>query len=232
MLQIRRGDERGRFDHGWLDTRHTFSFGAYHDPAHMGFGDLRVINEDRVIPGAGFPPHPHRDMEIVSWVVDGALEHRDSMGHGEVLRAGEMQRMSAGRGITHSEFNHHADRPLHFLQIWIVPAERGRTPSYEQKAFPVEMRRNRLAPMVSPTGRDGSLRIGQDVEIRGAVLSPGEELVHPLAAGRRAWVQVVRGGLGVNGTPLAAGDGAGLTAEVEVRLRAEEEGEVLLFDLR
>ncbi|PYP99560.1 MAG: quercetin 2,3-dioxygenase [Acidobacteria bacterium] len=231
MIVVRKAGERGRFDFGWLDTRHTFSFGDYHDPDHMGFRQLRVINEDRVAPGGGFPTHSHRDMEILSYVLEGAIEHQDSMGHREVLRPGELQRMSAGRGVTHSEYNPSREEPLHFLQIWILPDRRGLEPGYEQKEFPEKDRTGRLRLVAAPGGRDGALEIHQDVAVYATLLGPGQEVVHPLAPGRHAWVQVARGALEVGGRGLEAGDGAAISGEAEVRLRAVSPAEALLLDL-
>jgi hypothetical protein len=228
---LRRSGERGHFDHGWLDTRHTFSFGDYHDPAHMGFRSLRVLNDDRVRPGAGFPTHSHRDMEIVTWVLDGALEHRDSLGNGSVIRPGEAQRLSAGTGITHSEFNHSASEPLHFLQIWILPAARGLPPGYEQRSFPEADRRGRLRRIASPDGRDGSVTVRQDAEVFATLLSPGESARHELAPGRSAWVHVARGEIDLGGRILQAGDGAAASEEPGVEISARTDSEVLLFDL-
>ena len=231
MIVVRKAGERGRFDFGWLDTRHTFSFGDYHDPDHMGFRQLRVINEDRVAPGGGFPTHSHRDMEILSYVLEGAIKHQDSMGHREVLRPGELQRMSAGRGVTHSEYNPSREEPLHFLQIWILPDRRGLEPGYEQKEFPDKDRTGRLRLVAAPGGRDGALEIHQDVAVYATLLGPGQEVVHPLAPGRHAWVQVARGALEVGGRGLEAGDGAAISGEAEVELRAPSPAEALLLDL-
>lgn len=230
MITPRRAAERGHADHGWLDTRHTFSFADYHDPRHMGFRALRVINEDRVQPGQGFPTHGHRDMEIVSYVLAGALEHRDSLGTGSVIRPGEVQRMSAGTGVLHSEFNASLTELVHFLQIWILPERRGLPPGYEQKAFG-EARRGRLCLVASPDGRDGSLTVHQDVCLYAGVLDPGASVTHPLAPGRHGWVQVARGALTVGTHRLLAGDGASISDETALPLRAEEASEVLLFDL-
>jgi redox-sensitive bicupin YhaK (pirin superfamily) len=232
MISVRRSADRGRFDHGWLDTRHTFSFAGYHDPEHMGFRDLRVINEDTVRPGEGFGTHPHRDMEIMSYVVSGALEHRDSLGNGAVLRPGEVQVMSAGRGVTHSEFNPSRDESGHFLQIWVLPARKGTEPRWDQKEFPLQDRRGVLRPVVSPDGRDGSLTWGQDVTVYASILPAGAALEHAIPAGRHAWIQIVRGALDVGGTRLAAGDGAAVSDEGALNLVAAEETELLLFDLR
>jgi redox-sensitive bicupin YhaK (pirin superfamily) len=231
-LVIRRAGERGRADHGWLDSRHTFSFGNYFDPEHMGFGPLRVINEDRVAPGGGFPTHPHRDMEIVSYVVDGALAHRDSLGTGSVIRPGDLQRMSAGTGIRHSEFNASNKDPVHFLQIWIIPERDGLTPSYEQRTFALEEKRGRLRLIGSRDGRSDSVTIHQDVDLFVSSLAPGEGVAHDLETGRIAWLQVVRGAVGVHGVELAAGDGAAISTAGPLRIAAHEDSDVLLFDMR
>ncbi|GFO69614.1 quercetin 2,3-dioxygenase [Geomonas limicola] len=231
MVRIRRAAERGHADHGWLNTYHTFSFANYYDPDHMGFRSLRVINEDRVQPGVGFPTHPHRDMEILSYVLEGELAHRDSMGNGSVIRPGEIQRMSAGTGITHSEFNPSGDNGLHFLQIWILPAAQGITPSYEQKAFSEAEKQGVLRLIASPDGREGSVGIHQDALLYTTLIEPGSELNHPLAQGRHAWVQVLGGEVQVNGQLLREGDGAALSGEDRVVLTGSRRGEVLLFDL-
>lgn len=232
MIRIRKANERGHANHGWLDSHFTFSFADYWDPDHMGFRALRVINDDRIAPGAGFPTHPHRDMEILTYVTEGAIEHKDSMGTGSVLRAGELQRMSAGTGVTHSEFNHSKTDPLHLLQIWILPAEKGQAPSYEQKAFPVEERRDTLRVVASPCGRAGSLTIHQDVEVFAGVLSPGATVKHSLGEGRHAWLHIVRGAATAGGHALSSGDAIGVSCERELEITAgEEEAELLLFDL-
>ena len=232
-MQIRRAGERGHADHGWLDSWHTFSFADYHDPRHMGFRALRVINEDRVAPGGGFPRHPHRDMEIVSYVLAGALEHKDSLGTGSVIRPGDVQRMSAGTGVVHSEYNASKTEPVHFLQIWLLPDRAGHAPGYEQKAFTDADKRGRLRLVASPDGADGSVTIHQDAKIHATVLARGAGVEHALAPGRHAWVHVARGAAEVNGTPLAAGDAAALTGEPIVRLRGagDDDAELLLFDL-
>jgi redox-sensitive bicupin YhaK (pirin superfamily) len=236
MMTVRRSEDRGRFDHGWLDTRHTFSFADYRDERFMGFSDLRVINEDRVRAGEGFGTHGHRDMEILSYVLEGELGHRDSMGNGSVIRPGELQRMSAGTGVTHSEMNPSRDRAVHFLQIWILPRERGLAPGYEQRAFPEGERRGRLRLVASADGRDGSLTIHQDASVLAGILAPGDRVRHPIAAGRAAWVQVARGEVAVNGERLRAGDGAAAVDEVALDLAgvpgAGEDAELLVFDLR
>ena len=231
MLTVRRAGERGHFDHGWLDTRHTFSFADYHDPGWMGFRSLRVINEDRVQPGAGFPTHGHRDMEILSYVLEGALEHRDSLGTGSVIRPGDVQRMSAGTGVMHSEFNASATEPVHFLQIWVLPERRGLPPGYEQKRFAPEDKRGRLRLVAARDGADGAVTIHADARVHAALLEPGQEIVHALAGGRHAWVQVARGAVRVNADALGAGDGAAVSDEPGVVLVGRETAEVLLFDL-
>jgi redox-sensitive bicupin YhaK (pirin superfamily) len=231
MIRVRRGPDRGHFDHGWLDTYHTFSFADYYDPAQMGFRALRVMNEDRVGPGMGFGMHGHRDMEILTYVLEGALEHRDSMGNGEVLRPGEFQRMSAGTGIRHSEFNPSAAEPVHLYQIWLLPRRSGIAPSYEQKAFPEAEKRGRWRLVASPDGADGSLSIYQDARVYLAALAPGESVRHDLTAGRHAWLQVLRGRVNINGTALQAGDGLAASDERSLTIAGEETAEVMLFDL-
>ncbi|HYK42889.1 MAG TPA: pirin family protein [Thermoanaerobaculia bacterium] len=232
MITVRRSAERGGANHGWLDTKHTFSFADYHDPAHMGFRDLRVLNEDRVTPGEGFPTHSHRDMEILSWVLAGELEHRDSMGNGSVIRPGELQRMSAGTGVRHSERNPSGQKPLHFLQIWIFPERNGLAPSYEQKEFPEAERRGRLRVIASPDGRDGSVTIHQDVSLSTALLDGAEKASIDVRPGRSAWVQVARGSLDLNGRRLESGDGAAVSREERLELANGKNAEVLVFDLR
>jgi quercetin 2,3-dioxygenase len=231
MIRVRKSAERGHFNHGWLDTYHTFSFSGYYDPQHQGFRALRVINEDWVAPGRGFDTHGHRDMEIITYVLEGALAHRDSLGSSGVLRPGELQRMTAGTGITHSEFNPSEAEPVHLYQIWLYPERRGLEPSYEQKAFPLADRPDQLRLVASADGRDGSLVIRQDARLFLASLSEGSEVTHSVATGRHAWLQVLRGGVKLNGTALAAGDGAAATDESALSLRACEPSEVLLFDL-
>jgi hypothetical protein len=232
MITIRRAGERGKTRTDWLDGNHTFSFNRYHDPRWSGFRSLLVINEDYVAPARGFPPHSHSDMEIITYVVEGALEHRDSAGGSGVIRPGEVQKMSAGTGVTHSEMNHSATEPVHLLQIWIEPARTGLKPSYEQKAFAEEERRGRLRLLASPGGDEGSVTVQQDARLYGTLLSAGEELSRTLGGGRHAWVQVVKGAIVLNGGhALGAGDGAALSDEASVTLRAEEPSEVLLFDL-
>jgi redox-sensitive bicupin YhaK (pirin superfamily) len=238
-VTIRRASERGQADHGWLRSAHTFSFADYHDPAQMGFRNLRVINEDRVAPGRGFGTHPHRDMEIVSYVLEGALEHRDSMGNGSVIGPGEVQRMSAGTGVRHSEFNASTTVPVHFLQIWILPERRGIEPSYEQRLFEVDDRRDRLRRVVDREGRDGALRIHADAGLWSGVLGPGVTVEHVVEANRHAWLQIVRGSVRLElasseseaGT-LGVGDGAAISQPGPLRITAGSEGaELLVFDL-
>lgn len=231
MIRIRRAGERGHARHGWLESFHTFSFAGYHDPRHMGFRELRVINEDRVQPGRGFDPHSHRDMEIVSYVIEGALEHRDSLGNGSVIRPGDVQRMSAGTGVTHSEYNPSDSELVHFLQIWILPEREGLPPSYEQKHFASEERSGSLRLVASHDGREGSVRLHQDVSLYASLLEPGRSVTHDLAPGRHAWVQVVRGTLELADATLAPGDGAAASEETALPLRAQEPAELLLFDL-
>jgi redox-sensitive bicupin YhaK (pirin superfamily) len=231
MITIKPANARGSGNFGWLDTRHTFSFGHFYDPASMGFSHLRVINEDRVQAGEGFPSHSHRDMEIVSYVLEGALEHKDSTGGGGVLRVGDVQRMTAGSGVTHSERNSSPDEAVHFLQIWIVPARAGLPPSYEQKQFDRASKLGQLRLVASPDGRDGSLVLHQDASLYASVLERGQEVSHRFAAGRKGWIQVARGKVLANGRELAAGDGAALTDEPAVTLAGAGDAELLLFDL-
>jgi quercetin 2,3-dioxygenase len=232
VLTVRKPGDRGTANLGWLHSRHTFSFGDYHDREHMGYGPLRVINEDRVSPGQGFGTHGHRDMEIISYVLEGALEHKDSIGTGSVIRPGDVQIMSAGTGIRHSEFNHSKTEPVHFLQIWIVPDREGIAPRYEQKRFPDEEKRGRLRLVGSSDGRDGSVVIHQDAQFFAALLDAGEQVTHEIATGRRAWLQVVRGVVRVNGHGLDAGTGVAVEDEPKLTMAAEANGaELLLFDL-
>jgi redox-sensitive bicupin YhaK (pirin superfamily) len=230
-LTIRRAEERGKADFGWLDSRHTFSFGHYYDPTQMGFGPLRVINEDRVAPGGGFPTHPHSDMEILSYVIDGGLEHRHSLGTGSVIRPGDVQRMSAGTGVRHSEFNASKTGPVHFLQIWIIPDKRGIAPGYEQKTFTADEKRGRLKLIGSRDGREGSVTIHQDIALYASLLKPGEAVAHEVAAGRGAWVQVARGKVLIDGREANAGDGFAIEGPTRVGVEGAESAEVLLFDL-
>ncbi|MXZ79975.1 MAG: pirin family protein [Gammaproteobacteria bacterium] len=229
-MLLRPAAERGITELEWLHSRHSFSFGNYHDPTHMGFGALRVINEDRVDPGSGFDTHDHRNMEIVSYVLDGALEHRDSLGNGSVILPGEVQLMSAGTGILHSEFNPSDSKPVHFLQIWIVPERTGLDPGYQQKAFPAEQRQDTLRLVVSRDGRQGALKIHRDVDLHAGLLSPGQRIGLTVREGRRAWIQVVRGALSVNGERLAAGDGLGIVEADNLAILASAPSEFLLFD--
>jgi redox-sensitive bicupin YhaK (pirin superfamily) len=231
MIRVRKSSERGHFDHGWLDTYHTFSFSRYYDPRHMGFRALRVINEDRVQPAQGFGTHPHEDMEIVTYVLSGALGHKDSLGTGSAIRPGELQRMTAGTGITHSEFNPSQTEPVHLYQIWLLPEREGLEPSYEQRAFPEKERHNRLHLVASPDGRDGSLTIRQDARLYLATLDKGHEVSKDIPAGRHAWLQVLRGNVSLNGQAISAGDGAAVSEESALAIRAESPSEVLLFDL-
>jgi hypothetical protein len=231
MIDIRRAEERGHADHGWLDTRHTFSFADYWDPRYPGFRGLRVINEDRVQPGQGFPTHGHRDMEIVSYVLAGALEHKDSMGTGSVIRPGDVQRMSAGSGVQHSEYNHSRDELVHFLQIWLLPAGRGLEPGYEQKHFPDAEKRGRLRLIASRDGAESSVTIHTDARIYASVLEPGQEVGHRLGAGRHAWIQVTRGAVTLDGHLLRQGDGAAVSGEPALAITGKEPAEILLFDL-
>jgi quercetin 2,3-dioxygenase len=231
MIKVRRADARGHFDFRWLKTFHTFSFGDYYDPSFMGFRSLRVINEDFVRGGRGFPTHGHRDMEIITYILSGALEHRDSMGTGSIIRPGDVQRMSAGTGVTHSEANPSRDEAVHLLQIWILPTEQGLTPSYEQKAFSEEQKRGRLCLIASADGREHSVTVHQDASVYASVLSKDEEVVHGLAPRRHAWLQVARGGVTLNGEVLNQGDGAAISSEEQIAIRGREDSEVLLFDL-
>jgi quercetin 2,3-dioxygenase len=231
MIVKRPAAERGHFDHGWLDTSHTFSFADYHDPARMGFRSLRVINEDRVAPGKGFGTHSHRDMEIITYVLEGALAHADSMGNRSTIVPGDVQRMSAGTGVTHSEFNGQRDRPVHFLQIWLLPDRRGLTPGYEQKAIPEAEERGVLRLVASRDGREGSVTIHQDADLYASRLLPGERVKHALAEGRHAWLQMVSGRVELNGTELGAGDGAAVSQETGLEVVALEPAHFLLFDL-
>lgn len=231
MIRIRKAEQRGHADHGWLKAKHTFSFAGYQDPEHMGFRSLRVMNEDRIAPGKGFGTHPHRDMEIVTYVLAGALEHKDSMGNGEVLRPDEFQRMSAGTGITHSEFNPSSSEPTHLYQIWLTPERKGAEPSYEQKRFPTDERQNCLRLVASPDASDGSLLIQQDARIFLATIDPGQAVTHVLATGRHAWLQVLRGSVTLNDHTLKTSDGAAVSDESNLTLVATENAEVMLFDL-
>ena len=231
MLTLRPAAERGHGRHGWLDSRHTFSFADYHDPQQMGFRALRVINEDRVQPGRGFGTHHHEDMEIITFVIEGALAHQDSLGNGATIRPGEVQRMSAGTGIDHSEFNHSADAIVHFLQIWVLPERRGLAPGYEQRAYPLDQRGNELLLVASRDGRDGSVTVHQDVAIFAGRLAAGARVEHAIGAGRHAWLQVARGSALVNGQRVVAGDGLAASDESRLEIAAAAACELLLFDL-
>lgn len=231
MITIRKSEDRGHFDLGWLDTYHTFSFDQYYDAAHTHFRSLRVINEDRVQPAHGFPTHSHRDMEIITYILSGALEHRDSMGNGSVIRPGDVQRMTAGTGVSHSEFNPSEAEPVHLLQIWILPETNGLPRGYEEKHFSDEERRDRLRLIASKEGRDGSVRIHQDARLYATVLDAGKTVVHALAEDRYAWLQVARGTIRLNELELKQGDGAAVRKESELRITAHDQAELLLFDL-
>jgi redox-sensitive bicupin YhaK (pirin superfamily) len=231
MIQDRKAAERGHFDHGWLDTYHTFSFADYYDPAHMGFHSLRVINDDSVQPGRGFGMHGHRDMEIVTYVLDGALEHQDSMGNGSIIRAGELQRMTAGTGVRHSEFNPSDTEWVHLYQIWLLPERKGLQPSYEQKAFAKQERQGSLRLVASPTGEHGSLTICQDARLYLSTLQAGETVAHVLKPGRHAWLQVLRGRVTLDDHPIAAGDGTAVSDEERLEIMGLNDAEVMLFDL-
>ena len=232
MITVRKAEERGHFDFGWLNTYHSFSFGDYFDPKHTRFRTLRVINEDFVQAGHGFPTHGHRDMEIVTYILQGALEHRDSMGTGSVIRRGDAQRMSAGTGVTHSEANPSGDEPVHLLQIWIFPREQDLKPEYEEKKFSDDEKRNKLRLIASPDGRDGSVKIHQDAKIFASLLDERQEVVHSLEDGRSAWLQVAAGSVRLNEVALKQGDGAAVSQESNLRITAQEPAEVLLFDLK
>jgi redox-sensitive bicupin YhaK (pirin superfamily) len=230
-LALRKSDSRGKANFGWLDSRHSFSFGEYHDPAHMGFGPLRVINDDRVAAGGGFAPHGHRDMEIISYVLDGGLQHQDSLGNGSVIRPGDVQRMSAGSGIRHSEYNASKTDPVHFLQIWIIPERQGIAPGYEQKTFSPQDKQGRLRLVASRDGRDGSVTLHRDADMYATLLGAGEAVHHDLKPGRGAWIHVARGSVSLNGTKLTAGDGASLDTPGPLTLDQGQDAEVLLFDM-
>lgn len=231
MITVRHAAERGAADLGWLDSKHTFSFGGYHDPDHMGFGNLRVINDDRVQPGQGFATHSHQNMEIISYIIDGALEHKDSMGNGAVMTSGEVQRMTAGTGVTHSEFNPSPEERVHFLQIWIVPEKEGLEPGYEQKNFSANEKSNKLLLIASPTGRQGSIRVHQAVDLYASVLDPDVTLTHQIVDGRRGWIQVINGAADVNGHSLNEGDGAAISDIADLQITSAVRTEFLLFDM-
>lgn len=231
MFQIRHAHERGHADHGWLESYHTFSFADYHDPAFMGFGPLRVINEDRVQPGQGFGTHSHRDMEIISYVLDGALAHKDSLGNGSAIRPGDVQRLSAGTGITHSEFNGSDEERVHFLQIWLHPERQGLTPSYEERRFPEQEKTDRLRLVASRDGREASVVVHQDLDLYATRLTEGSRVEHQTTPDRKVWIQVAHGSLDVNGQPLEAGDGMAITDEEGIVMQATSPAEALLFDM-
>lgn len=231
MLVRRNAEDRGRADFGWLNSRHTFSFGHYHDPQHMGFGSLRVINEDQVEPGRGFDTHGHQDMEIISYVLDGALEHKDSLGNGSVIRPGDVQRMTAGTGVRHSEFNASDTESVHFLQIWVIPEKDGLEPGYEQKRFETADKRGQLRLVGSRDGREGSVTIHQDVDVYATVLDEGETVLHQLAEGRKGWVQVALGKADLNGEALSPGDGVAVEGPATLELSGKAGAEILLFDM-
>ena len=231
MIAIRRAEDRGHANHGWLDSYHTFSFGNYYDPEQMGFDKLRVINDDTVVPSGGFGTHGHRDMEIISYVLEGALKHEDSMGNGSVIRPGDVQRMSAGTGVTHSEFNASDTKPVHFLQIWLLPEQEGLAPGYEQKAFPEEEKRGRLRLVGSRDSRDGSVTIHQDVDIYATLLGEGDSVSHVLAEGRKGWIHLAQGSASLNGESLRAGDGVAMEGPTTITLIGASQAELLLFDM-
>jgi redox-sensitive bicupin YhaK (pirin superfamily) len=231
MITVRKSAERGITKIDWLDSKHSFSFGEYYDPAYESFGSLRVINEDWIKGGAGFPPHPHRDMEIVTYILEGAIQHKDSTGGGGIIKPGEIQRMSAGSGIVHAEFNASIDRPCHLLQIWIVPSEKGIEPGYEQKPIDAKAVQNHFARIAGPDPQGNEVRLVQDAEIWAARLDEGVEAIHPLAQGRKAWLQVAKGEISVDGQKLKAGDAAAITDQDKIAVRSETAAELLLFDL-
>lgn len=231
MITLRKAGDRGHANHGWLNSFHTFSFANYYDPNHMGFRKLRVINEDRVAGGSGFAPHSHRDMEIISYVLDGALEHKDSMGTSSVIRPGDVQRMTAGTGVTHSEYNHSKTDAVHFLQIWVIPDKGGLEPGYEQKLFSPEEKRGQLRLIASRDGRNGSVTVHQDLNLYATVLGEGEKVTHEVGSDRHLWIQVARGSVGVNGHTLDQGDAAAIEAEQRLELIGKDNAEVLVFDL-
>jgi quercetin 2,3-dioxygenase len=230
MITIRKGDERGSSKLNWLDSRHTFSFGDYYDPQHMGFRDLRVLNEDRVIPAAGFPTHSHRDMEIITYVLEGELAHKDSTGTSSIIKVGDVQRMSAGTGISHSEYNASQTEPVHFLQIWVLPDAQGLHPGYEQRSFKLDENRGEWIPVVAPNGRDGTVTVHQDIELLVATLSQRQQLSYRLKPERHTWLQLARGGVSLDGTVLNAGDGAAISIAEIAEIQAVDDAEILLFD--
>jgi len=231
MVTLRRSNERGGGDYGWLNTKHTFSFSDYWDPRWMGFRSLRVINEDYVAPASGFPTHPHNDMEIITYILEGQLEHKDSLGTGSVILPGDGQRMTAGRGIRHSEYNPSKSEQVHLYQIWILPERKGLEPGYEQKSFPTEEKQGKLRLIASPDAKDGSVKINQDARLFVTLLKPGEEVAHTFAKGRHGWLQVAKGGIELNGQTLEPGDGAAISKEQKLTIQGTKDSEVLLFDL-
>jgi quercetin 2,3-dioxygenase len=231
MLTLRKATDRGHANHGWLDTHHTFSFADYRDQRFMGFGPLRVINDDVIAPGAGFPPHPHRDMEIVTYILDGALQHKDSMGNGSVIRPGDVQRMSAGTGVVHSEFNASKDAPCHLLQIWILPNREGTPTGYEQKAFSEAERRGKLRLVASPDGAEGSVELQQDARVYASLLGAGQAVRHMVAKGRKGWLHLAKGAAEVNGEALQGGDGLAIDGEEQLAISSSSNAELLLFDM-
>ena len=231
MITVRPSDQRGKANFGWLDSRHSFSFGNYYDPEHMGFSTLRVINEDLVEGGAGFPTHSHRDMEIITYVLEGSVEHQDSLGNHTIIKEGEIQRMTAGTGIAHSEFNPSPDKSVHFLQIWILPAQKGLKPSYQQQSIDINKMQGNLSLLVSPDGQDGSLSVHQDINLYASHLLPGQEINYSIKPQRNIWIQLTSGHLIVNGIELKSGDGAAISQERSLLLKSEEQTEILLFDL-
>jgi redox-sensitive bicupin YhaK (pirin superfamily) len=232
MINIRRSQDRGHANHGWLESQHTFSFASYYDPSHMGFRDLRVINEDRVAPASGFPTHPHQDMEIITYVIEGALEHKDSMGNGSVIRQGDIQRMSAGRGITHSEFNHSSSELVHFLQIWVLTEKPGIEPSYEQKRFVDTAITNQLNLIAAKAAEGNAIHVNQDVEIYAAKLESGHDIEWLPDQQRHSWIQLIEGEILVNGDRLSTGDGAAISRETKLAIEASKDSELLLFNLK
>ncbi|MEK6280251.1 MAG: pirin family protein [Acidobacteriota bacterium] len=231
MITIRKAEDRGHFNHGWLDTFHTFSFDRYYDPRHVNFGSLRVINEDRVAPGHGFPTHSHRDMEIITYVLEGGLAHKDSMGNGSIINPGEVQRMTAGTGVAHSEANPSATEPVHLLQIWIMPNAQRLKPGYEQKMFSDELKQGNFCLIASEDGRAGSVTIHQSADMYAAKLDPDQQVIHSLGEKHKAWVQVARGAVTLNGFELTQGDGVAISDESKIEVKGREPGEILLFDM-
>ncbi len=231
MITIRKSEARGHANHGWLDSKHTFSFANYYDPQHMGFRNLRVINEDKVVGGAGFGTHGHQDMEIITYVLEGSLEHRDSIGNGSIIQPGDVQRMSAGTGIRHSEYNHSQTEPVHFLQIWVFPDTKNLPPSYEQQNFSVAKTPGKLRLVAAKDGHDGALTVHQNLKLYAGVLATGDQVSHTLQPQRHGWIQVARGAINLNGLPLNTGDGAAVSEDIKLQIEATEDAEILLFDL-